>query len=171
MSESLADLRRRRARLDALILDQEAVVQEQHARLKELDETRNEIQKQLDLVVYPILTLPHEITSDIFVHCLPSGAYAIRLKNPSQAPVLLLNVCKTWRSIAISTPRLWANLTVNFTTQSWDHSKLLARIDGWLSRAGSCPLSLTVAKFDFSMASGLTPSTPLSYAIRIDFSV
>ncbi|KAJ6601608.1 hypothetical protein B0H10DRAFT_1762067, partial [Mycena sp. CBHHK59/15] len=54
---------------------------------------------------YPILTLPNEITSQIFVHCLPTHG---RVRPSRQAvPLLLVHICRQWRDIALSTWELW----------------------------------------------------------------
>ncbi|KAJ7166813.1 hypothetical protein C8R46DRAFT_847019, partial [Mycena filopes] len=69
-----------------------------------LTEERIAIQESLDSIVYPILTIPCEITVEIFVNCLPG-----RPNSPSGrvAPMLLGRICRQWRIIACSTPRLW----------------------------------------------------------------
>ncbi|KAJ6630351.1 hypothetical protein B0H10DRAFT_1649973, partial [Mycena sp. CBHHK59/15] len=56
--------------------------------------------------VYPILTLPLEITSEIFSHCLPPNILMVE-PSTSAAPLLLTEICRTWRTIALSTPGLW----------------------------------------------------------------
>ncbi|KAJ7024839.1 hypothetical protein C8F04DRAFT_899109, partial [Mycena alexandri] len=69
-----------------------------------LVEEKIHIQRSLASIVYPILTLPVEVTAEIFVHCLPAKA-----TQPSGkvAPMLLGGICRQWRDIACSTPRLW----------------------------------------------------------------
>ncbi|KAJ6608263.1 hypothetical protein B0H10DRAFT_1711402, partial [Mycena sp. CBHHK59/15] len=54
--------------------------------------------------VHPVLSLPPEITSEIFIHCLPSG-----FLKPStrKAPLLFTQICHRWRLIALETPELW----------------------------------------------------------------
>ncbi|KAJ7612449.1 hypothetical protein DFH06DRAFT_958718, partial [Mycena polygramma] len=54
----------------------------------------------------PLVRLPVEITSKIFLQCLPEH----RMPNSWTAPMLLLNVCNTWTDIALSTPVLWASI-------------------------------------------------------------
>ncbi|KAJ7279654.1 hypothetical protein C8J57DRAFT_1464963 [Mycena rebaudengoi] len=78
--------------------------------------------------------LPNEITAEIFLLCLPDFATA---PEPSSAPLLLGQICKQWRGVALSTPRLWCSLTL---------SKLVSLdlIHDWLERAGSVPLSLHI---------------------------
>ncbi|KAF8207694.1 hypothetical protein K438DRAFT_1521965, partial [Mycena galopus ATCC 62051] len=52
---------------------------------------------------HPILDLPPELISLIFVHCLPSFAEL----HPSKAPLLLAHICGAWRALALRTPELW----------------------------------------------------------------
>ncbi|KAJ7108306.1 hypothetical protein C8R44DRAFT_531522, partial [Mycena epipterygia] len=55
--------------------------------------------------VYPALTLPNEITSQIFVACLPEDGRVT--PSPHTAPLLLAQICRHWRNIATSTCELW----------------------------------------------------------------
>ncbi|KAJ7832821.1 hypothetical protein B0H13DRAFT_2111857 [Mycena leptocephala] len=71
---------------------------------------------------YPILTLPTEITAEIFARCLPNEPAVPRTDT---APLLLGRICSTWRTISLATPELWSFLKP------------------WLSRAQSWPLTLT----------------------------
>ncbi|KAJ7215601.1 hypothetical protein GGX14DRAFT_305468, partial [Mycena pura] len=70
-----------------------------------LEEKRRAIFNSLNGVVYPILTLPPEITSRIFVHCLPHHGRV----RPSLrcAPLVLTRICGKWRAVALSTGELW----------------------------------------------------------------
>ncbi|KAJ7799961.1 hypothetical protein B0H14DRAFT_2387695, partial [Mycena olivaceomarginata] len=138
MSSVNADLRARLAQVDESIL-------ELKLRLKALEDTRKSILRQLDGVVYPVLTLPHDITSSIFLHCLPADTNSAAKKGPNstRAPLLLLPVCRTWRDIALSTPRLWASFQLNLfdISDRVGESELEKIIAGWLLRAGACALS------------------------------
>ncbi|KAJ7160927.1 hypothetical protein C8R46DRAFT_810570, partial [Mycena filopes] len=73
-------------------------------RRRRLTEEKIAIQKSLDSIIYPILTIPFEITVEIFVHCLPEFP---NHPNAAVAPMLLARICRQWRNIACSTPRLW----------------------------------------------------------------
>ncbi|KAJ7281022.1 hypothetical protein C8J57DRAFT_1057856, partial [Mycena rebaudengoi] len=87
--------------LDARILELEKALAA--ARL----EWRN-LQTRIDAYKYPILTLPIEITSKIFVHFLPPAPYPERTPAIGlSSPHILGHICRTWREIALSTPRLW----------------------------------------------------------------
>ncbi|KAJ7741013.1 hypothetical protein B0H16DRAFT_1890580 [Mycena metata] len=63
-------------------------------------------QARRDPTPYPVLTLPPEITSEIFLCCLPETR-EFDVLNPKEAPLLLTHVCGAWRQIAIATPQLW----------------------------------------------------------------
>ncbi|KAJ7118586.1 hypothetical protein C8R43DRAFT_96126 [Mycena crocata] len=121
---------------------------ELRARLTEIDagihrkmQERVAVQSQLDATVYPVLTLPIEIVSEIFIHCIPPGDAKVLL---AEAPWVLLKVCRAWREIALSTPRLWNTLNIQAATFArrvyWWPSLAV----DWLSRARSNPLSLTL---------------------------
>ncbi|KAJ7098605.1 hypothetical protein B0H15DRAFT_771834, partial [Mycena belliarum] len=99
------------ADLRARLAEAEALLAEHKLRSQELEDARQVIQRELDKIVYPVLTIPSEITSEIFIQCLPpSPAFSAEEKegpSPSVAPLLLLQICREWRSIAIATPQLW----------------------------------------------------------------
>ncbi|KAJ7122169.1 hypothetical protein C8R44DRAFT_530196, partial [Mycena epipterygia] len=54
--------------------------------------------------IHPILTIPSELTSEIFLHCLPDKPV---LPSASAAPILLGMICREWRFIPHGDPRLW----------------------------------------------------------------
>ncbi|KAJ7098247.1 hypothetical protein C8R44DRAFT_811150 [Mycena epipterygia] len=71
-----------------------------------------------------------------------SAAHARRLRMlPSLAPLMLLGVCRAWRTLALSVPALWDTITeVEFQIpKTMDDF-----ITTWFSRAGARPLSLSV---------------------------
>ncbi|KAJ7766702.1 hypothetical protein B0H16DRAFT_370612 [Mycena metata] len=83
----------------------------------------------------PTPPLPPEILSEIFVHCLPEWPGP----DLEEAPLLLCRVCRRFREVAVSTPRLWSSLWIDFDNYDhpcWNIPSL------WLSRARSLPLSL-----------------------------
>ncbi|KAJ7111378.1 hypothetical protein C8R44DRAFT_583899, partial [Mycena epipterygia] len=70
-----------------------------------LEAEQQELESDLAVVVYPVLTLPNEITSRIFVQCLPTHG---RVRpSPRKAPLILAQICQQWREIALSTGDLW----------------------------------------------------------------
>ncbi|KAJ6603912.1 hypothetical protein B0H10DRAFT_2229523 [Mycena sp. CBHHK59/15] len=104
--------------------------------LKKLEQGRSLLQRELNAIRDPLARLPLEISSDVFLRCLPlrqePGGHHI--------PMLLLNVCKTWTDIALSTPALWTTLHVaRRSAEALD--KVL---ETWLRRAGTRPLSVSL---------------------------
>ncbi|KAJ7044863.1 hypothetical protein C8F04DRAFT_910820, partial [Mycena alexandri] len=87
--------------LDAQILEQERV-------LLDLQQTRIAVEREFNqAATYPISTLPVEITREIF-HRLPLEAGCSMGFYSNTAPVSLTAVCRSWRGIAFSTPKLWS---------------------------------------------------------------
>ncbi|KAJ7154235.1 hypothetical protein C8R46DRAFT_447403 [Mycena filopes] len=79
-----------------------------------------------------ILALPPEILAEIFLQCLPKWSWA---------PRTLSCVCRQFRDVALSTPRLWTSMCVDLE----DEDEEGAYVDfcrTWLSRTGSLPISL-----------------------------
>ncbi|KAJ7473677.1 hypothetical protein B0H11DRAFT_1811164 [Mycena galericulata] len=91
---------------------------------------------QTEPVFHGLSMVPSEIVSEIFLHCKPDQCEPL----PTEAPLLLLQVCAEWRNIAISTPELWKDITL-FERHSLGVAKLLPV---WLSRARLCPLSIEI---------------------------
>ncbi|KAJ7359161.1 hypothetical protein DFH08DRAFT_845236 [Mycena albidolilacea] len=92
----------------------------------------------------PMARLPFEISSYIFMHCLPRSPRP----NRHEAPLIFLNVCRFWSFIALSTPSLWA--AVSFPLTNPGQAKSAKKyFEIWLGRAGDHPLSLRVSSPGF----------------------
>ncbi|KAF8886244.1 hypothetical protein CPB84DRAFT_1787769 [Gymnopilus junonius] len=139
-------------------------------RLKTLKERREEVQRSVDdyrRILSPIRRLPNDILHEIFLHCLPQNRNPIMTS--SEAPLLLSRVSSKWRSVAHSSPRLWAQLHITFcdnhsivnSSPGWPRGEenlnkqlekrvyaVLERrceaVKEWLMRSGSCPLSISI---------------------------
>ncbi|KAJ6515491.1 hypothetical protein C8R45DRAFT_888353 [Mycena sanguinolenta] len=138
-------LRRRLAELDAQISDQKRV-------LDQLLRTRSDVERELHATAtYPVLTLPVEVTAEIFLHCLGVLDPPSIPQSSGSAPIVLSRVCRAWRDIAFSTPILWSQLRVQFERISPSKKEPTEGIvDGWLSRAKYHPLSLDFSYRDVS---------------------
>ncbi|KAJ6526327.1 hypothetical protein B0H19DRAFT_970621, partial [Mycena capillaripes] len=75
-----------------------------------LEKRERAVEERLAHVEYPVLALPPEITSRIFVECLPGHGRVI--PSPNAAPLLLAQICRHWRDIALSTCQLWSSIYV-----------------------------------------------------------
>lgn len=61
-----------------------------------------------------------------------------------EAPLLLCRICSAWRTIALSTPRLWAflHLPINFIASK--EPLRLPAVARWLELSRACPISLSI---------------------------
>ncbi|KAJ7033668.1 hypothetical protein C8F04DRAFT_1103762 [Mycena alexandri] len=97
----------------------------------------------------PAVLLPTEILAEIFIICLPNQQskwdfYRIvgnpRTLRSHEAPLLVANVCRRWREVAVSTPRLWLSLGLGKDGSIDSTGVVLA----WISRSQPYPLSFTM---------------------------
>ncbi|KAJ7865873.1 hypothetical protein B0H14DRAFT_2504509 [Mycena olivaceomarginata] len=87
-----------------------------------------------------ILALPFEMTAEIFGHFQP--IYPRRSRPGLQSLTLLAQVCRQWRDIAMSSPRLWSSLQLDLDPKILPQQLILLR--SWLTRSGACPLSIGI---------------------------
>ncbi|KIM41496.1 hypothetical protein M413DRAFT_72067, partial [Hebeloma cylindrosporum] len=94
-------------------------VEEELRRLGELIKVmktkRQRLQETINdhnIILSPARRLPRDVLHEIFLHCLPVHHNPV-IKS-SQAPLLLTQICSSWRAIALSSPRLWSKIHVPF---------------------------------------------------------
>ncbi|KAJ7629983.1 aspartic peptidase domain-containing protein [Mycena polygramma] len=95
----------------ARIADIDLQILELEASVNALKKEKTTVQRRLDAYTYPVLTLPNEITSEIFVHFLPVYPKAPPPIGPL-SPHLLCQICQKWRDIALATPALWRAISL-----------------------------------------------------------
>ncbi|KAJ7466860.1 hypothetical protein FB451DRAFT_399999 [Mycena latifolia] len=151
-------------------------------RLKELEDEIADLQKALSkraeertelsayvdahmALISPVRRLPLDVIQEIFVACLPTHRNCVM--SAVEAPVLLGRICSSWRSISLSTPRLWSRLHIVEPRCPYDSAlplfegKLAQRLEVtkmWLGRSGNCPLSISLHCTSFIL-DNLTSST------------
>ncbi|KAJ7161194.1 hypothetical protein C8R46DRAFT_956127 [Mycena filopes] len=91
---------------------------------------------------YPVLTLPNEIVSEIFVHYLPPYPECPPFTGPD-SPSHLTQICGKWREIALSTPQLWRAIEFPLGPKPLAEADI-SDFQAYLARSRSCPLSLTI---------------------------
>ncbi|KAJ7286571.1 hypothetical protein C8J57DRAFT_1664792 [Mycena rebaudengoi] len=123
--------------LDARILELERALAAARLERQELFETH------LIPYKYPILTLPSEITSEIFLHFIP--VYPNR-PDPRgiESPTRLGQICRTWREIAFRTPRLWRAIKLDLYQTPSTRILQLDILSTWLLRSKNSPLSISM---------------------------
>jgi hypothetical protein len=143
MLSSLEADRVRVAELEAQILDLERAVTA--LRIEQAI-----AQERLDSYRYPVLTLPNEIISEIFVQFLPMYSGFPPLTG-ILSPTLLTQICCKWREIALGTPLLWN--AIELTPENHIHLERQVEIaHTWLGRSRCCPLSLDLEFIDEAQA-------------------
>ncbi|KAJ7765348.1 hypothetical protein B0H16DRAFT_1796822 [Mycena metata] len=106
---------------------------------------RQKLQTESDAIVYPILSLAPEITTEIFLRCQGGETYS--RPSPSKGPLLLTQICHHWRQIAIHTPELWR--CPQFNTDSPSSVDLYTL---WLDRSGDIPLGISMQSWETARA-------------------
>jgi hypothetical protein len=94
-------------------------------------------------LVSPIQRLPYEILSDIFILSIPDNlqeGWRSKTHNFQCAVMLPGSICRHWRDVALSTPRLWSSISLQLDHSTVDAHVKLTQV--WLSRSGKHPLSL-----------------------------
>jgi hypothetical protein len=94
-------------------------------------------------LVAPIRRLPPEVLSEIFLRYKDENNVLHPLNRLNKAPLLLGGVCSRWRTIALSTPRLWTSFALAIRPKYLKSDVMLAKT--WLARAGRCPLTIRLA--------------------------
>ncbi|KAJ7073853.1 hypothetical protein C8F01DRAFT_3809 [Mycena amicta] len=115
----------------------EEEIQRLETHLAALRIERREIRRRLDEYTYPVLTLPNEVTTEIFVQYLPSHPRCPPLVGLG-SPTHLLGICRPWRHIALHSPELWRAIELNCEY----HPKRIGVAQAWLQRSRSTLLSL-----------------------------
>ncbi|KAJ6481886.1 hypothetical protein C8R45DRAFT_905325 [Mycena sanguinolenta] len=137
--------------LSALEADRARVV-EIAARLLDLDSERSiadlcaeqaTTQQRLDSYKYPVLTLPHEIVSEIFIRFLPTFP-VLHPTIGKDSPTLLTEICHKWREVALATPELWRVIALCDSHIPKGITRCVPPISELLRRSGSFPLCILV---------------------------
>ncbi|KAJ7742785.1 hypothetical protein B0H16DRAFT_1562352 [Mycena metata] len=150
MTTSTGDLRKRLTVTEASIVEAER-------HIEVLKSTRTQLLRELALVAtFPVLTLPTEITQEIFIRCGPWIVSPFRPKDSEDktdewtTPTPLnLWICRQWRDITLSTPELWSTLSLFFDSVPavlWKTEEVEACVHRWLERSGNLPLSLSFTR-------------------------
>ncbi|KAJ7775208.1 hypothetical protein B0H16DRAFT_1880327 [Mycena metata] len=125
------------------IVEIEAKIWELTRSIHILQKEADSAQDRLDAYTYPVLTLPPEIVSEIFVHFIP--VYPRRAPtNGLGSPLTLAQICRPWREIAFSTPRLWRAVHMSVSSKT-TLDEQLNLVESSLARSGSCLLSIQLS--------------------------
>ncbi|KAJ7623912.1 hypothetical protein DFH06DRAFT_1446584 [Mycena polygramma] len=137
----LAELEADRAR----VADIQAQIQAPRVTIKrtlpDLQIEQSKAQERLDSYRYPILTVPTEIISEIFMHILPSYPRFPPLTGPS-SPTILAQICRQWRAISLDLSSLWSFISLDGS----ETGRECRMVRLWLERSRSCPLDIRLGR-------------------------
>ncbi|KAK6969005.1 F-box domain-containing protein [Favolaschia claudopus] len=127
-----------RARLEEI--DTEIAALE--ARLGHLKTAREPVAIALDSIVYPILSIPVEITSLIFSY----GSWIVDFNDMKRkGPLFLAQICRAWREIVFNTPSMWSRVRAAIDSLTKPLPvKWPDLLQSWLARSGNQPLYLNL---------------------------
>ncbi|KAJ7629745.1 hypothetical protein DFH06DRAFT_709491 [Mycena polygramma] len=122
----------------ARVAELENQILELERSISQLRSAQSQARQRLDSYKYPVLTLPSELVSEIFVRILPPYPDFPQLAG-LLSPTPLTQICRKWREIALGTPELWSALSSFDNNQAeWEcHTFEL-----WLKRSSFSPLSI-----------------------------
>ncbi|KAJ7253514.1 hypothetical protein C8J57DRAFT_625857 [Mycena rebaudengoi] len=133
----LVDPRKEAAQLAEQIVHMQKV-------LEDLARKRDDLTEFIDAhlaLVSPARRLPDDVVREIFVASLPANRNcAISAK---ESPLLLCTICQPWRSLALSTPRIWASIHI-VAPSSDKTERMINTVHAWLAWSGALPLSISL---------------------------
>ncbi|KAJ2918341.1 hypothetical protein MD484_g2120, partial [Candolleomyces efflorescens] len=100
-------------------------------------------------VLSPVRRLFPELLSEIFSWCPRGGPVQHNIVktpdsfDPLHGPLLLAQICHSWRAVALTTPNLWTTIRIVLRPQSKHRIELL---ELFLSRSRDCDLTIGVTK-------------------------
>ncbi|KAJ7711518.1 hypothetical protein B0H16DRAFT_1816732 [Mycena metata] len=148
IARTIITARARRAADRERIVDIAARIIDLECSIRALRAEQETVQERLDAYTYPVLTLPPELVSDIFVHFLP--VYPKRAPHTGLlSPITLGQICRLWREVAFSTPQLWRTFKLVLPARDSKRSDQAdqVRVEAALRRSRSCPLSLELCYY------------------------
>ncbi|KAK6977948.1 F-box domain-containing protein [Favolaschia claudopus] len=126
---------------DTQILELKDKISAIQRSISELRATKRSIQQRISSYKYPVLTLPTEIITHIFLHCIPLYPEPPPLVG-LRSPTTLTNICRKWRQIALATPRLWRALKLTPSYMLPPEEIVASIVALWTERSACTPLSI-----------------------------
>ncbi|KAF8160330.1 hypothetical protein K438DRAFT_1859818 [Mycena galopus ATCC 62051] len=112
-----------------------AKVTEEIARLHSMIDEAAQKRDELDGFIRAHMAL------EIFLATLPSTRNAALIAD--EAPLLLCRICRSWRLLALATPRLWASIHIVVTSLA-QLPQLTEKVTAWLDRSRAVPLDISL---------------------------
>ncbi|KAK7014267.1 F-box domain-containing protein [Favolaschia claudopus] len=109
--------------------------------ISELHAVKRSIQERIDSYTYPVLALPTEIITQIFLHYIPLYPQPPPLVG-LRSPTTLTHICRKWRQIALATPRLWRALKLTPSYMLPSEEIVASIVALWTERSACTTLSI-----------------------------
>ncbi|KAJ7253541.1 hypothetical protein C8J57DRAFT_1187214 [Mycena rebaudengoi] len=112
--------------------------------LEELTRKRDDLTEFIDAhlaLVSPARRLPDDVVREIFVASLPANRNCAI--SAQESPLLLCTICQSWRSFALSTPRIWTSIHIVSPSNN-KTERMINTVHAWLARSGVLPLSISL---------------------------
>jgi hypothetical protein len=106
--------------------------------LHQLKQKRASLGRAVNHLLSPVLRLPNELSTDIFLHCLPDMNLPFAT-NSLITPFYLGSICHTWRDLIWSTPQIWSIVSIDLSS-----SMPIDLLEEWFIRSDLLPLSIQV---------------------------
>ncbi|KAJ7629652.1 hypothetical protein DFH06DRAFT_1480224 [Mycena polygramma] len=136
--------------------------------LSELRIQHSQAQQRLNSYRYPVLTLPPEIVSEIFIHFLPTYPGFPPLAG-TLSPTLLTQICRRWREIALETPALRRAIGLSNNVVGFPWNLQAEQFDIWLERSRACPLALSLTCIGDDWAAAERIATVVPHRARWEY--
>ncbi|KAK7014405.1 F-box domain-containing protein [Favolaschia claudopus] len=138
------------AEKDAQICHLQAQISELEKAISFLRAERQLAFERLSSYKYPVLTLPTEVTCEVFIRFLPLCPDFPPLVG-LLSPINFTHICRQWREIALTTPDLWRSINLTRSSlQGHTHAEVLVPL--WLERSGCLPLRIRAADVESESA-------------------
>ncbi|KAK0462377.1 uncharacterized protein EV420DRAFT_1184229 [Desarmillaria tabescens] len=159
-----------KASLHEFLLDMENLLDEKMDMLDEESARISEAIRECQGIASPIRRLPPELLGQIFLGAIEARSYtdAIRQDEVDETvyvPLSISCVSATWRSIALSFPKLWASITIEINSNGYhEEDAKMERTRFHLDRSQGHPLSISIYDYiGLSADFNLPPHAITSY--------
>ncbi|KAF9075311.1 hypothetical protein BDP27DRAFT_1315865 [Rhodocollybia butyracea] len=170
--ERAEEVKQMLALADKDIEDHDSEIARLHGQILIIKEKKRQLEAQrarLRALFSPIRKLPNEILLRILQHvCERNRLCDYDVEGSSYIPsisyfpaMVISSVCSRWRDLALSSPRLWANLTVEiYTRDEAREPRFMNMLTRLLERSNKWPLRLSLNRVGFQIHSNINYYLP-----------
>ena len=163
--------------IESLLEQPTSRLEELTTQLQELEEKSTQIRNEQSALrlfiskhralISLIRKLPIDILQEIFIACLPIAHNHVMSR--WEPPILLTQICSSWRDVAHSTPQLWKSIHIavpynkfgryssehpNFSSSTVEHDRRSKAVVEWLTRSAAYPLDISLGHLESNAVDG-----------------